>query len=462
MRGLRAALAAAGLLAALSPMPAAAEKPALTLEEAVAHALAHNPELAAARARLAAAGEASAAAEAARLPEINLRYTARRSDNPLDAFADRLNTRSVTSADFDPARLNDPGASTLHATALSVTWPLYTGGRLEAGARAAASHARAARHRYQRLRETVAYQTRAAYLEAQAAEAAVQILDEAVRAMQGHADTTARLLAERRIVASDKLSADVSLALTEGQREQAVTRARRARERLALVMGLAPGEPLPVLPPWKEPDKTPMALDVLARNSEGVLEQVAIERRADLQALAAEHEAARAAIDAARAAFRPQLSVGAARHWYDDSPGLDNASNSLFGTVSMNLWRGGRDHHELERAAKEAEAAAARLAAARLAAADEVRAAVSALVEARARVAICADNVGKARRAVEIVRRRYGEGRTLLLDLLQAERVLTESRLEKLHASLAVALGEAGLDYATGTLLSATEEEGRP
>jgi outer membrane protein TolC len=459
MRGLRAALAAAGLLAALSPMPAAAEKPALTLEEAVAHALAHNPELAAARARLAAAGEASAAAEAARLPEIDLRYTARRSDNPLDAFADRLNTRSVTSADFDPARLNDPGASTLHATALSVTWPLYTGGRLEAGARAAASHARAARHRYQRLRETVAYQTRAGYLEAQAAEAAVQILDEAVRAMQGHANTTARLLAERRIVASDKLSADVSLALTESQREQAVTRARRARERLALVMGLAPGEPLPVLPPWKEPDKGPTALD---RHSEGVLEEVAIERRTDLQALAAEHEAARAAIDAARAAFRPQLSVGAARHWYDDSPGLDNASNSLFGTVSMNLWRGGRDHHELERAAKEAEAASARLAAARLAVVDEVRAAVRALVEAQARVAICADNVGKARRAVEIVRRRYGEGRTLLLDLLQAERVLTESRLEKLQASLAVALAEAGLDYATGKLLSAAEEEGHP
>ncbi len=461
LRTTLAAAAAAAVCAALGTTPVRGES-ALGLDEAVAYALAHNPELAAARARLAAAGEAQAAARAARLPEINLRYSARRSDNPLDAFADRLNTRSVTSADFDPARLNDPGTSTLHATELSIAWPLYTGGRIEAGVRVASHQALAARHHYERLRETVAYQTRVAYLQAQAAEAAVRILEEAVRAMQDHAKTTARLLAERRIVASDKLSADVNLALVESQRAQAFARARRAHERLGLVLGLAPHEPLPRLPLWRQE----AAATTAGGDIGPALERAALEQRADLKAFAAERDAAQAGIDAARAAFRPQLSIGAARHWYGDEPALDNASDSLLAAVSLNLWRGGRDHHELERAAKEAEAAAARLEAARLEAVAEVRAAVTALAEARTRVQISADNVGKAQRAAELVRRRYGEGRTLLLDLIQAERVLTESRLEKLNATLALALAETELAYASGRLLPGggppNAEGGRP
>lgn len=442
---LRSALyAAAGVCAAIG---SAAAQPTLGLEEAIAYALDHNPELAAARAQQQAAAEAVASAEGARLPQVDLRYSARRSDNPLDVFAERLNTRSVTSADFDPTRLNDPGASTLHATELSLLWPVYTGGRVQAGVRAARGHELAARHRYRRLRELIAFRTLSAYRQAQAAAEAVRILDDAVHAAKAHADTTARLLAERRIVPSDKLSAEVNLALVQSQREQAVTRARNALEQLALVMGIAPGDPLPTLPPWEEPpaDVPIVGEDLVA------LEHQALAQRADLQALAAEHEAARARIAAARAGFRPQLSVGATRHWYDDTPSLDNASNSLLGVVSLNLYRGGRDRHELAQAQHQAEEAAVELERARHQVLNEVRAATRALEEARTRVAICADNVGKARRAVELVRGRYGEGRTLLLDLLATERVLTESRLEKLNATLALSTAVASLQLAVGT-----------
>ncbi len=440
----RASYAAAVLFAASGPVPAMAE-PTLGLEEAIVYALAHNPELAAARARQGAAAEAVAAAEAAHQPQVDLRYTARRSDNPLDVFADRLNTRSVTSADFDPVRLNDPGANTLHATELSLTWPLYTGGRLQAGVRAARGNEQAARHRLRRLREAIAFRTHIAYRQAQAAAEAVRILDDAVRAAQVHADTTARLLTERRIVPSDKLSADVNLALVQSRREQAVTRARNALEQLALIMGIPPGEPPPVLPPWQEP-----AGHVATSQDLAALERQVLEQREDLKALAAEHEAARAHIAAARAAFRPQLQVAAARRWYDDEPGLDNVSNSLTGVLSINLYSGGRDSHALAQTRLEAEEAAARLVHARRQAVNEVREAARALEEARTRVAICADNVGKARRAVELVRGRYGEGRTLLLDLLAAERVLTESRLEKLNATLALSTAEAAFAFATG------------
>src|SRR3989304_1104028 len=78
----------------------------LSLDEAIRHALSQNPELRAADRQAQAADARAGAAKGALLPQIGVRYLVRRSDNPLDAFADKLNTRTVTSADFDPARLN--------------------------------------------------------------------------------------------------------------------------------------------------------------------------------------------------------------------------------------------------------------------------------------------------------------------------------------------------------------------
>jgi len=93
----------------------------LSLDEAIRHALSQNPELRAADRQVQAADARADAAKGAFLPQIGLRYMVRRSDNPLDAFADKLNTRTVDPAtDFTAQALNYPDASTLHATQLTV------------------------------------------------------------------------------------------------------------------------------------------------------------------------------------------------------------------------------------------------------------------------------------------------------------------------------------------------------
>lgn len=424
--------------------PALAGARTLLADQAVAYALAHNPELRAVAAGRHAATAQAAAAKSGRQPEINLRYMARRSDNPLDAFADKLNTRTVTAPDFDPARLNDPDPSTLHATELSLMWPVYTGGRVQAGIAEAAAQQSVAELGLRRAREAVATQARNAYYAAQAAAEAVRIMDDAVAAAERHAQTTARLLRERRIVQSDKLTADVNLALVQANREQALARSRNALTQLRLVMGLPAGETIE-LAPFVEPTG-------IDSGDPAALERQAREHRADVQAAAAARDGARTRIDAARATYRPQVSVGAAQSWYDDSPALANSSTSVMGVVSVNLYNGRRTGYQVSAAEAELAAAEARLDAVTQQAAAEVRAAHHALEEARMRVEICADNVGKARRTADLVRGRYGEGRTILIDLLQAERVLVEARMEKLNASAALLIAQADLALATGTL----------
>jgi outer membrane protein len=147
-------LALCGTLAL--PVLAAAAGP-LSLDEAIRHALSQNPELRAADRQAQAADARADAAKGALLPQIGVRYLMRRSDNPLDAFADKLNTRTVDPAtDFTAAALNNPDTSTLHATQLSVEIPLYTGGRLMAGVREAGAYAAAARFGYERHQQVTA------------------------------------------------------------------------------------------------------------------------------------------------------------------------------------------------------------------------------------------------------------------------------------------------------------------
>jgi outer membrane protein TolC len=199
-----------------------------------------------------------------------------------------------------------------------------------------------------------------------------------------------------------------------------------------------------LLPAWDEP--APLTAGTDAAGSE----QRALAARKDLQAQEAWLRASRARIRGARSAFQPQVGVVASDTWYDSNAALDNKSQSIMGVVSMNLFSGGRDWHQLSAAQHDTDEGEQRLDGMKQAARADVRAAVSRLDEARARRAIAASSVDKARENVRLVKQRYGEGRTILIDLLMAERVLVEARHEELNAALAQELGVAQLALAEG------------
>jgi outer membrane protein TolC len=417
----------------------------LSLDEAIRHALNQNPELRAAGRQTQAADARADAAKGAFLPQVGVRYLVRRSDNPLDAFADKLNTRTVDpGADFGAQALNYPETSTLHTTQLSIELPLYTGGRRIAGIREAGAYAEAARLGYEHRQQATAYNTLQAYRVAQAAVHAASIADDMVQAAREHAETTARLAQQGRIVTSDRMTAELNLAAAQGLRAQASNRQRLALEELRLVTGLSADAAM-MLPPWEAP------AIVTAASATAESEKHAVAARKDLKASEALVRASRARITAARGAFRPQVGVVAADSWYDSNAALDNKSQSIMGVVSMNLFNGGRDWHGLTAANHDTEQAELRLEGLQQAVRGEVRAAASRLSEATARREIAAQSVDKARENVRLIKQRYGEGRTILIDLLMAERVLVEARNEALTAGLNQELSAAQLQLAEGS-----------
>jgi len=433
--------------AALTLLAGSAAAEPLSLDDAIHEALNQNPELLAASLRVEAAEARAKAARGDFLPQVGVRYLARRSDNPLDAFADKLNTRQVDPAtDFTAQALNQPDPSTIHATQLSVELPLYTGGRRAAALRETGAMADASRLNASRVRQLTAFRTLSAYRNAQAAGVALSIADDAVAAARQHAETTARLVRQGRTVASDRLTAELNLSAMQSLREQSAGRQRLAMDELRVAMSWDTDRAID-LPAWQFPE-LPAGTAVPAD-----AEQRALRTRHDLRAQEAMLRASRARIAAARSAFKPQVGVVAADSWYDDNAALDNKSQSIMGVVTLNLFSGGRDWHGVTAAQREAEANRRLLEASQQAARNEVRAATSRLNEAGERRRIASQGVDKAREAVRLVNQRYGEGRTILLDLLMAERALVEARQEELNAALQQEVSEAQLRLAEGMLL---------
>jgi len=416
-----------------------------SLEQAVSHALAHNPELLAVLAQSAAAAGRTQTAAGERLPSLGLSYSARASNNPLDAFADKLNTRSVTTQDFDPARLNHPGTSDLHMTQLALRLPVYSGGRLSSSLTSAEEMEKNARLQYERAREITAFHTQRAYLSLLAALEAQTIADDAVKAAQQHAHSTAQLSREGRTVVSDKLTAEVNLAAVQSSREQAVTRVETARNQLKLVMGL---------PLDRDINLTAAREDIEALRESNLAdsETRALTGRKDLAAARAQSQAARARVQAARAAHKPSVDFIATSNWYDDNPGFDSHSSSVMGVVSLDLYAGGRHQGEIGTALAEENEMQWRAQALEQSVRNDVRAAHDNLREARARHATAADNVERARENVRLVDQRYGQGRTILIDLLQAERSYTDARMEELNSRVDLEVGHLALRLAEGTL----------
>lgn len=427
-------------------LPFSAAAAPLSLDDAVRAALAKHPLLAAADAEARAAGSGLEAAKAARLPSLDAHAALRRTDNALEAFGDKLLTHQVDPAtDFTQQALTDPDASTLFNLGIGLQIPVYTGGRLSAAIRGATDRVEAAEAQRARTSEEVIFAAQRTYFEAQSADAGVRITEDALKAARRHAATTAQLVRERRTVESDRLAAEVNVALIESQLAQARGRAVQARALLTQATAL-PTAATVELDAWSTPA---IPADIPA--VETAIAQ-ALTARKDLAAIHAEARSQQSRVAEVRAQSRPQVSVVASQNWYDDQFDVENPAWSVAGVVSGNLWSGGRVSAETSAARAVAEAAGSRSQALEDRIRAEVVSAHAELSAAAERVRVCADNEGKSRRAVDLVRSRYGEGRTILLDLLQAERVLVETRQEKLAASLALRVAEARLALATGTI----------
>ena len=411
----------------------------LELPEAIRQAWSRQAGLQAGEALVDKARLEAAALRDLRLPVLAASAGLQRTDEPMMAFGTKLNQARIAQADFLPGSLNHPDPMTGLGASLSLTQPLYAGGRITAARRAGEALARAEAASQSRRRQEVAYAVTRAYFGTRVAEQGLRWAEDTLRQARETEAFTAARAEQGLMLRSEADRARAFRAQAEAGVAEARQRLASSRSALSLLVGGLSGD-RPLTTPLSDPGER--------------LEQPA--SRGDLEASRLQVEAARAGTAAARGSLKPELglsaSLGTARYSWNAGGSWSTVSLGARWSFQVSDLRKASAARAAERAAelglKWQEAQASR----------DVEEARRALESARARQAAALEALAASEsvRAVRLARHR--EGLLPLVEVLDAEAGLSGARTLLLDSQLGLRLGQAALDLALGTPVEGVKE----
>ena len=411
----------------------------LTLAEVVSKTDQNSHRLAGLRARVDAAVAAQAGRQAAERPAVALLGGYMRT-NHVDEF-------SIT-VPGQPPRIIYPDLPDNYHARVDLRWPIYTGGRGAALARAAGAERDAAAFEVAAGRADLRLDAVRAFWALVTARQAEEVVARAVDSIEAHVRVLRVRLDQGLIPPNDVLSAE---AQRSHQRVLAIE-ARNIRSiaeaDLRRLIGEDSRRPIEPIAP---PDPAPSA---------GGVEAAAIEQartaRPERQALASRVSAAREREAASAAARLPQLAVAAGYDYARPNPRIvprldawrDSWDASV--NVSWSLWDGGRRRAEQAEAAAGTRAALARALDFDRELAFEIEQRRLEADSAAAAISAADDGVRAAAEARRVVGERFAAGVASSTDVLDAQTALLQAELDRTRAAAAARLAEARLDRALG------------
>lgn len=416
-----------------SPVPAR-----LSLDEALARAVAASHRLAELRARESAAAAVVTQRKTDDLPTLALQAGYQRT-NHVDEFGFLEPDGSF--------RILYPDVPDNWRARLDMQWPIYSGGRVDALQRAADAERQASEKDIDSTRADLRLETTRAFWALVTATDAERVVREAVTRIEAQLrDVQARYDAGF-LPPNDVLTVDTRVSREKSLLINAQNQRNSSRAELARLIGApldASFEPDAAL---EQPDAAaPAVASAAAARTE----------RADRQALALRAEAASARIDSAKAGFRPSLAIVGGYDYARPNPrifpraGEWKPSWDIGVNVNWSLWSWGRTAAEVAEARGQATAAQERLAELDSVIGLEVRQRQLDLDSARARVTPTLDGVKSAVEARRVVQERFTAGVATNTDLLDAQQDQLEAELERTRALANVRLAEARLARALG------------
>lgn len=436
-------------LAAGAPAISAAtgeEAPLLELDDAVAIALGSNRTLRAADAAVGAAEAGVEEARAGRLPGVDLDLEWSRTTNPTLVFSNLLGQEAFGPENFAIDALNRPDALNNVRSRISVSQPVWTGGRIERSIDAAEASRGASAAERERTRQAVVHRVIEAYTGAVLAGARLGVAEDAAATAAEHVRLVSDLHEGGLVVASDLLQARVRALEVDETRIRAESDLAVSRAALNLALGRDLDTPF----------RLSAALDAPLPLDDESLEDLlaaAATGRPDARAARLAVEASDLGVSVARAGRMPRVGVGGSyeansEDWFD--PGGTNWS--LFAGASWTIFDGKATGARIRRAERELDRARARSADLEDSVGLDVRRAYHERRAARSSTERTAQAVELARESLRIVEDRYREGLTTVVELLDAQTAVTEARFRDLAARRDLILADASLDLAVGRL----------
>jgi len=429
---IRRAIAVAGLTLAL---PARAAEPQLTLSAAVETALGTYPSVAAARARLAEAGEAVGEAQATRGPLLRLGLSGLQYDDP-------MLTSPIHS--FTPSGI-PPFDETLFQGSLNLSFTLFDSGARRERTRLATEQQAAAAATLGATEQALAARVATAFGQA-LARREILVAEEARRvALRLELERAALMFAAGKSPEVERLRAEAALAGAEADRTRAATALDSAERDLARLLGADVEE-------TRAAGLAPLASPPAPPASRPALQELAVAASPAVEAARRSAEAADAARALARTAYFPELKlVGALQEFA--AAGVDPVADWNAGVqVSIPLWDGGMTESRVARAAAATDTARSALAQVELDAREAVDRALATLAESAARAAALERAAARLAEVARIQKLLLEVGSGTQTDYLTAESELAATRARLAEAETSARLARVELARATGEL----------
>lgn len=426
-----------GLLAASAPAPAQPAPPArsLTLREALTLAAQQNQQLRVAAFEVAIARAQLTQARGAAAPQVNAQ-----------ASYTRTQEQQPTTIMLGGFPVTIPAASpNLYDARVTLQYPLYTGGRVDAQIALAEANVKGAEATLERITQSIVFAVRQAYFQLLLAHSSLEV------AGRGVAQAAENLRVARARVAAgaspkfDEVQAEVAVANARQSQVRARNGIAQATQALAALLNLPLTTALLLRDPFTvQPVRDPV--DALVAK--------ALQARPEFADLAARQAAAQAGIQLAESGARPTVALQATGS-YSNTTGLfagqaGTANWSVTLAATMNLYDGGITRERIKEAQLRLEQLRALEAQQKQSVELEVRQAALTLASAAEELAGADALIAQAQEALRIANVRFQAGVGTNLEVLNAQAAASQAEGAKVQALFNYNLARATLERAVG------------
>jgi len=424
----------------LMPELAAAEE-TMTLRAAVAEALRNNHEMAAVKHSLASYKEDIGIARSNLRPQISLEERFLRTDNPTYVFMSKLNQERFSMQDLDIGSLNAPAPENDFQTTLAVFQPLLAM-QAAIGIDMSETAYAAQKEEFYRRQEALVLQVARTYLMAQMAEEYILVAQKGLEDASEHLRIAEVSYNNGLGLYADTLRAATAVSEAEQKLVSAEKNLKVTRRSLGLILGLDQS----IRTTGDDLDLTLRDLEFYTKN---------VELRRDIQSMQLHFENARNNVRLNKAAYIPTLGVGSSFQLNDEEVpfGSNGESWQVFALFKWELFDGAKRQHEKQKAHYQVAETRERMIQLMDAAAFLVYESFLGVEEAEKNLALARSALTSAREGQRLVKIRYENSLSPMVDLLDSQVSLDQARINLLMREKEQQLATLKLCFESGIIL---------
>jgi len=415
-----------------------------TLDQAIEHALANNPDMQIAAERIGQAEAQLGVALSAFYPQVTARVGYDHSNNPAQVFSMVVSQRDFTSDSIN--NINNPGYRQNFRPEIIGKLSLFRGGQDYQNSKAAELGISAAEFERSTVRNALIEAVTASYYAYLAAQEAHKVAQESISAIASELKQTKLRYEAGTVLKSDVLSLEVKLAEAQEAQIMAANAIEVSKTGLATLLGLSADQAFTIT------SSSSMLPEPKLATSFNDLLELAMTQRPEVKAAVNQVEISRRLVKSAQGAYLPKADAYVSYGQNSQDPGFYSSKDNVTAGVSveMDLFSGLETKNRVSAAERKAAEARETERKTKLAIEQEVKVAFLNLEEALARMRVTEASVTAAEEALRLVNEQRRAETVVVTRYIEAEVARNKAHSNTIAAHYDALSAEAALKKAVG------------